>query len=126
MIDFAGSLIVWLRPLIPEASIAGRVPIAMPTKFILVRRIGGGRLFPARDQPTIQIDAWAETETAAHDLCQKARRLLWSLQGGTLNGVAVYRIEEFAGPGHLPDPDREGQERFRFTASVHHREEMSA
>lgn len=126
MNDFAGSLIVWMRPLIPEATIAGTVPRVLPAKFIRIVRIGGPRQFPVMDTPTLSIEAWDATETAAHDLVQKARRLLWSLQGGIVNGIAVYRIEEFAGPGYLPDPDHEGRPRFVFTASVYHREEMSA
>jgi hypothetical protein len=125
--DFAGSLIVWLRPqLAPDAQIAGKVLSPMPAQFVRVARIGGPYQPPMIDTPTVMVEAWAGTEAAAHALIQKVRRLTWSLRGGMLNGMAVYRMEEFAGPAWLPDPDHEGRPRFTFTLSVAHREEMTA
>jgi hypothetical protein len=126
MRDFAGSLIVWLRTVVPEATIAGRVPTPFPAKFVRVARVGGPREYPHVDRPTVTVESWAETETAAHDLGQKVRRLIWSLRGGTLNGMAIYEVEEFGGPAWLPDPDHEGRPRFSFTLSVAHREDMTA
>jgi hypothetical protein len=124
MTDLAASLIVWLRPRVTDATVGGRVPRDRPTRFVLVRRIGGPWRRPMIDTPSIGVEAWAATQAQAHDLAQQVRSLVWSLQGGILNGVAIYRVEEFAGPAWLPDPTSGGDPRYVLTMSVWHREQL--
>jgi hypothetical protein len=125
MIDLPGALIVWLRPRLTGVDIAGRVPRILPVKFLLVRRIGGVWDWPAVDQPTIETQAWAATDTLAYKVAQDTQALIHSLQGSTLGGAAVYLVEEFAGPQNFPDPERENHPRFVATYSIRHRENLA-
>lgn len=125
MADLAGSLIVWLRPLIAPTAIAGRVPRDLPDEFVLLRRIGGPWDWPVTDVPTIGVECWGPTETAAYDLCHDVRARIHGLQGGTVNSIAIYRVEEFAGPALLPDPNHENKPRFVATYSIRHRENLA-
>lgn len=125
MTDLAASLIIWLRTQVTGATVAASVPRELPDKLLLVRRLGGTFDHPVIDQPTIGIEAWGRTQAQAHDLCQDARARIWSLRGGILNNVAIYRVEEFAGPAWLPDPDHDGRPRYVATFSIGHREHLA-
>jgi hypothetical protein len=125
MSDLTGSLVVWLRTQVTPVAVAGSVPRTLPDKFVLVRRLGGPWDWPVTDVATIGTECWAMTETAASELAQEVRAHVHSLQGGTLNGIAVYRVDEFAGPAWLPDSNHENRPRFVTTFSVRHREHLT-
>jgi hypothetical protein len=88
----------------PGVVVATRVPKQWPDLLIVVRRIGGPRRNLVTDEPLLSIEAWAPNEEDAVDLIEEARGLIHSLRGQTMDGVAVYRITEAAGPAMLPDP----------------------
>jgi hypothetical protein len=89
------------------APVANAVPDPRPGEFVVVRRQGGIALNPVADGPLMTIESWAATDTAAEARIQLVRRKLHELQGTTLAGVPVYRVNEVGGPGNLPDPDSE-------------------
>jgi hypothetical protein len=123
--DLAGSLIVWLRtqPAMAGVTIVGRVPRTYPDKLVVIKRGGGIWDWPVVDTPTIEVEVWALTETAAYELAGDVRALIHSLQGGAINNVAVYRVDEFSGPAWLPDPNTD-KPRFVTTYSIRHREHL--
>jgi hypothetical protein len=130
MIDFAASLIVYLRPRLDAPTTVGaKVPGPPRGQFVLVRRIGGPLDHPVIDQPTIEISAWAATQALAHDICQEARGHTFKLDPrrpggiGMLAGTPIYRVDEFSGPRWDPDPDSE-EPRFTTTLSIRHREHL--
>lgn len=94
-----------------------KIPKPRPEKFIRLRRTGGPRRDLVTDQPQVTIEAWAGTDEEAHDLAQLARAILSGLPGTTIDGVAVYRVDELGGPVDLPDPDS-AQSRYTFTIQV--------
>jgi hypothetical protein len=124
MADLAGSLIIWLRGQLTPTQVHAKVPRVLPDTFVVLRRIGGPFDHPVIDQPTIALDAYGPTQAAAEALNYEARTLIWSLRGGTVNGIAVYRVEEFAGPAWLPDTDHDGHPRYVTTFSIRHREHL--
>lgn len=128
MFDIAGSLIVWLRPLLTGVTVVATIPrvaaTEFPDKLLLVEAIGGTFDWPVVDQPTLNVEAWAKTQDQAHDLAQTARARIWSLRGGVLNGTAIYRVEEFARPAWRPDVET-GRPRYVTTFSIRHREELA-
>jgi hypothetical protein len=85
--------------------------------FVLLRRLGGPRRDIVTDQPQLGVECWADTEHRAQTLAQLVRALLFALRGGTLGGHPVYRVQEFAGPAALPDPDT-SKPRYVFTHLV--------
>lgn len=101
------------------AATHSRIPTGrtLEDTFLLVRRLGGSQHDVVVDDATLAVEAWAPTDIAAHDLIQEARAVVHSLVGTQLDGVAVYRVQEFAGPASLPDPDSD-HPRYTLTISV--------
>jgi len=95
-----------------------RVPHPRPARFATVARVGGPRRSLIVDDATVAVECWATTPGQAHDLIQLVRALIHAAQATTLDsGVQVYRVQEFAGPAHLPDPVSD-QARYTMTFSV--------
>lgn len=99
------------------APVGSRVPSSRPTRFVLVRRLGGPRLNRVADNAMLGIECWGTDEADAHDLAQLCRALVHSMPGTTQSGVAVYGVTELSGPGSLPDPLSDSP-RFTFTVQV--------
>lgn len=86
-----------------------------PPEFLRVILSGGAERNIVTDVPTIIIEAWAARAGRALEMAQKARGLMhWFTD---INGVALYDVSEFAGPGNLPDPLSD-QARYTATYSV--------
>lgn len=85
--------------------------------FLLCRRVGGPNRDLVVDDASVTLEGWAPSREEAHDLIQDARAALHALEGTTVDGVEVYRVQEFAGPAYLPDPDST-HPRYTLTASV--------
>lgn len=116
-----------LRAGIPATTMGARVPSPRPVRFVLVRRLGGTFEWPVLDHPMIGIEAWEGSDAKAHDLCQQARAVIWSLRGQRFaDGTPVYRVQEFAGPSSLPDPESD-QPRYvaTFELSIRHHMEVA-
>lgn len=85
--------------------------------FVLLRRLGGVRRDIVTDEVQLGVECWADTEHRAYTTAQLVRALLFALRGRTLGGHPVYRVQEFAGPAALPDPDT-SKPRYVFTHLV--------
>lgn len=119
--DTVTSVIAYLTPLAAPAPVVSKVPNPRPGEFVLVRRTGGPEATRVTDLPQITIETWSTSDVLADLLAQRCRRWLREMADGTdRGGVIVYRYQEFAGPGYLPDPDSE-QDRYTFTVSLHTR-----
>lgn len=125
MADLTGSMIVDLRPSLSPAPVLAQVPRERPVSFVVLRRLGGPLAPPVFDVATIEATAWAATQPAAWDLIADVRRLVHGYAGRMVNGITVYRVDEFAGPGWSPDPDV-GTPRYVMTFSIRHREHLTA
>lgn len=91
------------------------IPANRPPEFIHVLSSGGSLRNIVTDVPTVIVEGWADRPSRAHQLAQMARGLMhWFTD---INGTAVYDVNEFAGPGDLPDPLSD-QARFTATYSV--------
>lgn len=97
--------------------VTNKVPDQRPTKFATCRRLGGPRRNLVADNAQIGVECWAATDPEAHDLAQLCRALLLAMAGRTIDGHAVYQVEEFAGPVNLPDPES-AQSRYTFTVQI--------
>lgn len=84
--------------------VRSRVPDPRPVTFVRVQRVGGPRRNLVVDDATVVVEAWAADEATGHDLAQLCRGIVHSLAGSTVGDTVVYRVDEFAGPGLLPDP----------------------
>lgn len=80
------------------------IPQDRPTRMVIARRSGGAHVTPVTDAVDIDLECFADSDAAAHDLAQLARALVHSLEGTVTDGVPVYRVEDTAGPDDEPDP----------------------
>lgn len=99
------------------ATVATVIPSARPSRFVLVRRVGGPRLNRVADNAMLAVETWDTTERDALLLAELCRALIHSMTGGTHSSVPVYRVTELAGPGRFPDPLSDSP-RFTFTVQV--------
>lgn len=102
-----------------DVTVSSEVPPTqtLDDEHLQVFRTGGPRRNLVTDEPQLSIEARAATPKAAHDLAQLARAHLHALVGTTLDGLAVYRVDELSGPQALPDPNS-AQPRYVFTVTV--------
>jgi hypothetical protein len=94
------------------------IPAERPEAFVTVPRVGGPRRNLVVDAATVSVDSWHQTPKQAQDLAQVVRGLVNALPGRILDGYPVYKVEEFAGPGNLPD-NLSAHSRYTATYSVH-------
>lgn len=114
-----GAVITYLDVELNPVPVSSKIPPTRPAKFVTVQRTGGPQATLVSDRPQITIEAWADDDIEAQDLANECRRLLHAMaDGSNRSGVIVYRCDEFAGPGYLPEPDSR-QDRFTFTVSLH-------
>jgi hypothetical protein len=100
------------------AIVASEVPNPRPDRLVYVHLGGGVRRSVVSDAPQIDIEVWDVATEDAHDLAQLCRALIHTMPGQVVNGVAVYRVDEFAGPADLPDPLTDNP-RVVFTVQIH-------
>src|SRR5688572_19309851 len=117
--DAEATVLAGIATVLPAVDVVDTVPTGrtLADTFLLCRRVGGPSRDVVVDDASVTLEAWAPSREAAQDLLQDARAALHSLPGQTVDGVAVYRVQEFAGPAYLPDPDS-SHPRYTLTASV--------
>lgn len=114
--DAVAVAISWLADQL-GAIVFPRVPNPRLEQMVIVRRTGGARLNLVADNPTLTVEAWADSDEDAHDLAQEARAYLLAMRGEIIEGVTVYRTVDVGGPGLLPDP-LSAQSRYTFSVSA--------
>ena len=99
------------------AVVRTRVPDIRPTRLVRVERVGGVRTNLVTDSAIIAVECWAASESAAAELGQLVRALIFAAEGTTQSGAVIYKVTEVGGLAHLPDVDTE-HERYVFTAQI--------
>lgn len=94
-----------------------KVPNPRPARFVRLIVTSGNRRNLVAAAPTVTIEGWAQTETAARQLTETARACVESLAGQVVGGVAVIRSRDFPPPGNFPDADS-GQARYTTTGAL--------
>lgn len=106
-----------------DASVLSEVPNPIHDSMVIVSRTGGQRLNLITDNPLITFESWDNSQDGtskekAHDLAQLVRAIMFTATATSLNGNAIYRIEDFTGPQWNPDPDNLSTARYVATMSV--------
>lgn len=119
--DAEGLICDWLPGELADrgrtVTVSTKVPNPRPSEFVRVIRAGGPQLNLVQDRPTLIVEAWAATESAAASLAELSRALIKSTAGTVIGGVTVYRVDELGGPNNNPDPDS-AQARYTVTLSM--------
>jgi hypothetical protein len=107
-----------------QLEVTNRIPNPRPAEFVRVLGVGGVRRDRVTDVPTLAVEAWASTRSRAAALAQEVRAVIASLEGATFAGYTVQDVDEYAGPGDLPDPLSD-QSRYTATYAVTVRSEIA-
>jgi len=103
--DVVAALIGGLGALITPP-VSGNVPATRPDEFVTVKLLGGsGRANTVTSWSTITYEAWSTTYPGANTLAQLVRAHILAFGATVLDTVTIYRVNEIAAPGSLPDPD---------------------
>lgn len=100
--------------------VVGKIPNPRPPRFTRIIRTGGPRSSLVTDGAQVTIESWAGTDTEAVADAQEVRAYINALLNQEIDGAVVSRVEEFSGPGNLPDP-ASAQARYVQTFRVHAR-----
>ncbi|WP_103529512.1 hypothetical protein [Streptomyces sp. SM12] len=92
----------YLASVLDGVPVVSRVPDERPTTFVRVKRLGGLRNSLITDRPRLDVQFWAESEEAAHDLMQRGRAHILAMAGAH-GDTTVYRVREESGAQWLPD-----------------------
>lgn len=68
-------------------------------RMVTVRRDGGPRLDPVREQPRLGVNVYGETEQVANDLARMVSALLWA----SPDGEPVCKVTITSGPSVVPN-----------------------
>jgi hypothetical protein len=107
-----------LLTVLTDVHVSTDVPSTRPSQFVTVERAGGVRRNLISDSAVLIIQAWADNKPDAYDLVKLVRAHVHAMPGAFVDGVWVYRVDEIAGPGYVPDPDT-NTPRYQFTVQLH-------
>lgn len=119
-VDAEAANIAYLSGLLPSGVVvATQIPrssrgeLAFPDRMVRVTRTGGPAWSVAHDGPTILVECWAATSTAAWELTGACRDLLLALDNTLVGPVWLSHRAEGGGPVNYPDP-RTDHPRYQF------------
>jgi hypothetical protein len=125
------SIVTWEDPFVlgppnAEAAVVGllalelvpvvvgtRIPNPRPVSLVRVQRVGGVERNFIQEQPTLLVECWGPTQTAAWDLAAKAWSLLQGRDTLEFNGMEL-RERHLSSPVNYPDPSTSSP-RYQFT-----------
>jgi hypothetical protein len=98
------SSITAVTTLVPATNILTKVPLTGVTyPYILVQWGGGNGIWPALDEPAIQIDVVGDTEFNCGKIARTVRAVIWAIANDTVAaGVLVSGADEMS-PTWMPD-----------------------
>lgn len=116
--DVEKAVISWLRTALSgrgvQATVATKVPSAMPANMVRVSLTGGTRRDVVTDRPQLTVECWSANSVTAGDIARLSCGLMLAAAGETVGGVWVRSTEEVAGVKSFPDPDTT-MPRYQFT-----------
>lgn len=95
-----------------------RVPSPRPDEFVRVRRMGGTKKTYVSEEAYLEIEAWSTSVSAAEDIAQATRAVVFDMKGQTYNGIPVYEVNDAGGPAEVADPLSD-QPRHTFSIAIH-------
>lgn len=107
-----------LQARLPGVPIRDEMPEVRPSQFIVVRRVGGGQVFPHQDRAALLIEFWAESSAVAAQMAKAGRSALRNAGGTSVNNVFVYGWENEHGPTDFNDPRIQDRRRCQLTGDL--------
>lgn len=122
--DIEAALVAYLDTK-TTATVAASIPHDRTEPLVVAQRIGGIKRDLVTDAATIRVHCWHTLPSDALELAQLMRAHIHALRGEFVSGLHVQRIQDYAGPSLLPDPES-SVPRYSFTVSVEYRGEATS
>jgi hypothetical protein len=101
--DIEALLVDWLTPRFTSSRLCTELPATLPESTIQVVRFGGGRPMVPFDLPSVDVDCYGQTRSAARGVAEQvAHALVFDLPGFVWAGVRVISVECVSGPSWAP------------------------
>lgn len=119
--DIEAALVAWLpSALLPygiNQPVSTRIPNPRPDRFVRIHRTGGPQTSVVTDGAQVTVECWDISDVQAAATSRVLRAVLTSARNiATPTGALIYDVNEFSGPGLLPDPS--GQPRYTWTVQI--------
>lgn len=100
------------------ASVSAQMPRTLPSKFVVVERVGGARPNLVTDSARILVQCFAETPEAVESMCGTVDEAMHNAAGTVVDGVFVRAWGGQQGPTRLPHPDVLTRERWQIHGNL--------
>ena len=89
--------------LVPAASITTELPSSPVYPVVLIQRIGGQMIWPALDEPAVQVDVLGVTKADTKTLTMVVRAAILAIANDIVSAAVLSSAYEEVGPSWLPD-----------------------
>ena len=92
-----------LTALIPAAKIVTEIPTNPTYPYILVTLGGGGGIWPALDEPSMQVDTFGGSKALCGQIARMVRACVWAAANDVVPAVVICSGAEEMAPAYIPD-----------------------
>jgi hypothetical protein len=92
-----------LMALIASDHIVTEIPTSPTYPYVLVQLAGGSGIWPAIDNPTMQVDAVGGTKAACSLIARTVRACVWSIANDVVPAGVLSSGHEEMAPAYIPD-----------------------
>jgi hypothetical protein len=95
-------------------TVGTRLTTTRPSKYVMVRRVGGPLTNVVQDQARIDLIVWHTDDVKRMKLANHCRAYLFAAIGTQ----GIQRVQEFLGPTRVPDPADPNEQTVLLTVSL--------
>jgi hypothetical protein len=92
-----------LTALLPAASIVTQIPTRPTYPYVLVTLGGGSGIWPAMDEPSMQIDTMGGTKVLCGQIARTVRACIWAIANDTTPAGVLSSSHDEMAPAYIPD-----------------------
>ena len=92
-----------LTALLPAASIVTEIPTSPTYPYVVVQLAGGSGIWPALDEPAMQIDVVGGTKALCGQIARTIRACIWAIANDTVSAGVLSSGWDQMPPAYIPD-----------------------
>ena len=92
-----------LTALLPAASIVTEIPTSPTYPYVVVQLAGGSGIWPALDEPAMQIDAVGGAKALCGQIARTIRACIWAIANDTVSAGVLSSGWDQMPPAYIPD-----------------------
>ena len=92
-----------LTALLPAASFVTEIPTTPTYPYVVVQLAGGSGIWPALDNPVMQVDAVGGSKVACSLIARTVRACIWAIANDIVPAGVLSSGHEEMAPAYIPD-----------------------